>query len=237
MVFYSHNPERKTMNFDADFGRQYEKVSIRSIPGYELLFQLANDFLKATLPESADLLIVGAGGGKEIVTFGGANLGWRFVGVDPAAQMIAFARYKAEQSGLQERVQLIQGVAKDAPTDPLFDAATCLLVFPFVHGDDAKLSTLREISARLKPGAPLIIATVVGDGWNDDFFNIWRAFQADSGSLPGEVAGVEATVRASVQPVPETHLLELMSEAGFRDAVPFYRAIWFAGWFAWKKKD
>ena len=78
------------MNFDADFGRQYEKVSIRSIPGYELLFQLANDFLQANLPSNANLLIVGAGGGKEIVTFGSANPGWNFVGVDPAAQMIAF---------------------------------------------------------------------------------------------------------------------------------------------------
>src|SRR3954462_2108724 len=96
-VSYPHNQEHKTMNFDADFGRQYEKVSVRSIPGYELLFQLANDFLKSTLPESADLLVIGAGGGKEIVTFGSANLGWRFVGVDPAAQMIAFAHYKAEQ--------------------------------------------------------------------------------------------------------------------------------------------
>src|SRR6185369_10544226 len=107
----------------------------------------------------------------------------------------------------------------------------------FVHGDDAKLATLKEISARLKPGAPLIIATVVGDGWNDEHFKIWRAFQIDSGSNSAEVAGVEANVRASVQPVPEARLLELMREAGFSDAIPFYRAIWFAGWFAWKKAE
>ena len=222
------------MTFDSDFGRQYETISIRSIPGYALLFQLANDFLKATLPENADLLIIGAGGGKELVTFGNANSGWRFVGVDPAAQMIAAARYKAEQSGLQERVQLIQGTAKDAPSR-LFDAATCILIFPFVHGDEAKLATLKEISARLKPGAPLVIVTVVGDDLNEDFVKIWRAHQVESGSTPDEIAGVETNIRASVQPVPETRLLELLDEAGFRDPLRFYSAIWFTGWFVWKK--
>ncbi|MEO8394442.1 MAG: class I SAM-dependent methyltransferase [Chloroflexota bacterium] len=225
------------MNFDADYGRIYETFSQRSIPGYDLIFDLANHFLAESLTESADILVIGAGGGKEIVTFGSAHPGWRFVGVDPAAQMIAFAQSKAEQHGLSDRVQLIQGFAQDVPTDSLFDAATCILVFPFVHGDEAKLATLKAISEHLKPGAPFVIVTTCEETFRDDYRAIWRARQIERGATPEMVAKAQQDVFASIQPVAAARLLELMSEAGFSDAVPFYRAIWFAGWFVWKKKD
>ncbi|MEP7292727.1 MAG: class I SAM-dependent methyltransferase [Chloroflexota bacterium] len=225
------------MNFDDDFGRQYEEVSVRSILGYDLLFQMTRDFLQATLPANADILVIGAGGGKELVTFGAASPGWNFTGVDPAGQMITLAQQKADAAGISDRVRLIHGVAQDVPAEVRFDAATCILVFPFVHGDEAKLGILREISARLKPGAPFVIATVCEQAYTDDMRQVWRIFQADNGFSPTLIDRLDANVRASVQPVLEDRLLELIEQAGFTDIVPFYRAIWFAGWFAWKKKD
>ncbi len=224
------------MNFDADHGREYESFSLRSIPGYELIFELANGLLTASLPASADLLVIGAGGGKEIVSFGGTHPGWRLVGVDPAAQMINFARAKAEQHGLGDRVQLIRGLVQDAPTT-LFDAATCILVFPFVHGDEAKLATLRQIATRLKPSAPLVIITVCEEFLREDFLAVWRARQIERGATPEMVAQAEANLRAGIQPVASNRLVELIGEAGFSEVVPFYRALWFAGWIAWKKKE
>lgn len=223
------------MNFDDEFGRQYELTAQRSILGYELMFEMANRFLENALPETADLLIVGAGGGKELVTFGSEHPGWRFVGVDPAGQMIAFAQRKAEQARLNERVRLIQGVVQDTPTDTPFDAATCILVFPFIHGDEAKLATLREIAARLKPGAPLVIVTVTDETFREDFRRIWRDYQLANGASPEQVTVAQANVRASVQPVSVARLLELLDEAGFRDPIPFFRALWFAGWLVSKK--
>lgn len=225
------------MNFDAEHGKQYERISTNTITGYELIFQLAKFFLEQSLPDDAEILVIGAGGGKELVTFGSGNPNWKFTGVDPAGQMVAFAQYKAEQAGMGERVRLIQGTAGDVPADLRFDAATCILVFPFVHGDEAKLATLREIEARLKPGAPLVMVAVTEEVLREDFRAVWRANQAANGFTPEEIAKFGQDVRASVQPIAAARLLELLSEAGFVDAVPFFRGLWFSGWFVWKQKD
>jgi tRNA (cmo5U34)-methyltransferase len=224
------------MNFDADYGKQFTQGAAQIIIGYDLLFRLANSFLETTLPQQAEILVVGAGGGKEIVTFGSGHPGWRFIGVDPAAQMLDFARAQAEQQGMTERVRLVHGYTDDLPADVQADAATCLYVFPFVHGDEAKLATLRAIYARLKPGAPLILVTVVEESFRDDFRAIWRAFLADNGMSPEAVATRDASVRANIQSIASARMLELLGEAGFSEAVPFFRALWFSGWFVWKRK-
>ena len=223
------------MNFDAEFGKQYERISTGSIPGYDLIFQLTALFLDLSLPPEADLLVVGAGGGRELITLGEAHPGWKFVGADPAGQMLAFAQYKAEQAGIIERVRLIQGVVQDVPPDLRFDAATCILVFPFVHGDEAKLAALREIAARLKPGAPLVIVTVTDEVLRDDFRRVWHGNMLANGFTPEEARQLGENVRASVQPVAAQRLLDLLTEAGFANPTPFFRALWFTGWFVWKK--
>lgn len=225
------------MNFDDEFGRQYEQTAQRTILGYELIFQMANSFLANTLPETAHILVVGAGGGKELVAFSANHPGWSFVGVDPAGQMVAFAQHKVQQAGVTNRVHLIQGVAQDAPTDQPFDAATCILVFPFIHGDEAKLATLRTIADRLKPGAPLVIVIVDEENNREDFRLIWRDYQLANGSTREQFAGTRESVRAAVQPFSVMRLMELLDEAGFENSVPFFRALWFAGWFIWKKVE
>lgn len=225
------------MNFNADYGKQFTESAAQLIIGYDLLFRLTKGFLEATLPQQAEILVVGAGGGKEIVTFGSGHPGWRFIGVDPAGQMLEFARTNANQHGLGQRVQLVHGYTEDLPADLQADAATCLYVFPFVHGDEAKLATLRAISARLKPGAPLLLVTVVEESFRDDFRSIWRSFLTENGMSPDAVTNRDASVRKNIQPIPAARLLELFSEAGFGEVVPFFRVLWFAGWFVSKKVE
>lgn len=225
------------MNFDADYGKRFTQSAEQIILGYDLMFRLSKGLLETALPAQAEILVVGAGGGKEIVTFGSGNPGWRFVGVDPAAQMIDFAREKAAQQGMGDRVKLVHGYTQDLPADLQVDAATCILVFPFVHGDEAKLETLRAIHQRLKPGAPLILITVSEESFRDDFRAIWRVFLAENGATPEAIEITEANVRANIQPITVKRLLELADKAGFADSVQFFRALWFGGWVLWNKKD
>lgn len=51
------------------------------------------------------------------------------LGVDPSSNMLAIAQEKRQHYGLSERVQLFPGVTQDLPETPLYDAATCILVF------------------------------------------------------------------------------------------------------------
>ena len=100
-----------------------------------------------------DVLVVGAGGGREIEQFLPSNPKWRLVGVDPSRDMLGLAQNAAERLGVQERVELVHGTIDSLPADRQFDAVTCLYVLHFLP-DDAKLALLRGIAARLRPLHP-----------------------------------------------------------------------------------
>jgi tRNA (cmo5U34)-methyltransferase len=59
---------------------------------------------------------------------------------------------------LLDRTTLHLGQLEDLPADASYDAATLSGVLHHLDGDEAKGQILRSIRARLKPGAPLIVA-------------------------------------------------------------------------------
>ncbi|MFP3481047.1 class I SAM-dependent methyltransferase, partial [Burkholderia sp. SIMBA_057] len=72
---------------------------------------------------------LGAGGGLELKALADAHPHWRFVGVDPAAEMLRLAERTLGPH--MDRVELVEGYIDDAPEGP-FDAATCLLTLHFL---------------------------------------------------------------------------------------------------------
>jgi len=88
---------------------EYEQRIRLALPGYEVMHTFVLACLRSCLPETADLLVVGAGGGMELVRLGQSNPQWRLLGVDPSAKMLAIAQQRIEQHQLTQRIQLIQG--------------------------------------------------------------------------------------------------------------------------------
>lgn len=91
--------------FDTARSSRYDHKIRASIPGYEALHAMAHDFLRPALPETARLLVVGAGTGMELLTFGAAHPGWRFCAAGiPAAEVEEdFARTDATVSFIPEQ--------------------------------------------------------------------------------------------------------------------------------------
>src|SRR5688500_9657112 len=131
----------------------YAEGTPRRVPGFADLHRMAMLLLAERAPEAGDILVVGAGGGLGLRAFAEAQPHWRFVGVDPSAQMLDLARRIL--GPLQSRVELQRGYVDAAPTGP-FDGATCLLTLHFLAKDE-RLRTLREIHRRLKRGAALVV--------------------------------------------------------------------------------
>ncbi|MDQ0068695.1 SAM-dependent methyltransferase [Variovorax boronicumulans] len=109
-------------------------------------------------PESANVLVIGAGGGMELTALARVHPQWQLVGVDPSQPMLDLAA--AALGPLAARAQLHLGYTDTAPVGP-FDAATCLLTRHFVPIEERR-STLKEIRRRLKPGAPFVMASSRG---------------------------------------------------------------------------
>lgn len=112
------NPEAR---WESPEATNYAASISAKIPGYANLYEMGARLLRAALnaraaetgAETADrpprILIVGAGGGQELETFGRAEPSWRFVGIDPSAVMLEQARQRIRGTEIESRTLLVQG--------------------------------------------------------------------------------------------------------------------------------
>ena len=213
---------------------RYDDTISRFVPGYDAIYQMALAYLRTTIAADARVLVVGAGSGKELVTFSTAMPGWLLTGVDPSAHMLAVARAKLAQSELAERVTLRQGVTDDLPHDALFDAATCILVMHFLPDDGAKLALLSSIAAHLKSGAPLLLVDGCDEAdFSEGFDAAWVAHAAQMGLSGAPMERLEKT-QATLHKISEARSRDLFVSAGFASAQRFYSAFFYNGWIATK---
>lgn len=200
------------------------------MPGFADLHRMAMLLLAERAPDAADILVLGAGGGLELKAFAHAQPSWRFVGVDPAPEMLDLARDLLGPD--MARIRLVQGLIDDAPPG-LFDGAACLLTLHFLP-ETERLRTLRELRRRLAPGAPLVIAHHSAPGNGDAARWLARsAAFANRAAIDSEQAS--ASGAAMLQRIPVLSPEEdeaLLARAGFSDIALFYAGFSFRGWVA-----
>jgi tRNA (cmo5U34)-methyltransferase len=214
---------------DAAAVASYAADTPRKVPGLADLHRMAMLLLAEEAPAAAHVLVVGAGGGLELLALATARPAWRLTGVDPSAAMLDLAHQAV--APVAERVQLVTGLVDQVPAGP-FDGATCLLTLHFL-GRDERLWTLREIHRRLRPGARLVVVHHTRAGADAERW-MARSVAFGAGANPDRV-GTEVAGKLMSQRLP---LLtpheeeELLRSAGFVDVELFYAALSFRGWVA-----
>jgi tRNA (cmo5U34)-methyltransferase len=201
----------------------------RKVPGLADLHRMAALLLGEHASGAARVLVVGAGGGLELVSLATARTHWRFTGVDPSPAMLDLAREAV--SRFSDRVELVNGIVDQAPEGP-FDGATCFLVLHFLERSE-RLRTLREIRRRLRPGARLVVAHHAPP---EGHAERWMARSVAFGEGNGEYSASNAAAgKLMIERLP---LLspheeeELLYAAGFGEIELFYAALSFRGWVA-----
>lgn len=223
--------------FDASRSLQYDRKIKASMPGYEAIHAMTHDFLRLALPESANILVVGAGTGMELVTLGIANPGWRFTAVDTSAEMIEVCRNTIRNAGVEERVTIHLGPIDELPQHESFHAATSILVSHFIPATEERLAFYKAISSRLCGKGIFIIADLMGEKDSARFdllMNAWKSHYAFAGITPQEVEEDFARTKKVVSFIPENSLYSLLADGGFVDICHFYRAFLFCGYVCWK---
>ena len=207
----------------------YADRTRRLVPGWADLQTMATLLVAERAPADARVLVVGAGGGVELKAFAEAYPGWRFVGVDPSAPMLEMAH--AALGPLASRVEFHQGYVQTAPTGP-FDAATCLLTMHFVPLAE-RLGTLRAIHARLKPGAPFVLAHMSFPQEPQErlrWLARYAAFAVASGVETAAARRAATMIGASLPVLGPDDEEALLAEAGFAGTRVFYAGLAFRGW-------
>ncbi|MCQ4166614.1 class I SAM-dependent methyltransferase [Tahibacter harae] len=211
---------------------RYAEGPVRQVPGFHALQQMALLLLAESVPDEGRVLVLGAGGGLELKAFAQARPGWRFLGIDPSAEMLKLAL--ATLGSLAQRVELHEGFIDTAAQD-LCDGATCLLTLHFIEAQE-RLRTLVELRRRLKPGAPLVVAhhsfpqeATAKRRWLERY----AAFGVASGTPESNAKSAIEAIASRLPLLSPQEDEALLKEAGFDGVELFYAGFTFKGWVAY----
>lgn len=213
----SQNDEHARLyDFAQDWANEYLDKARSQIPAYDCLFSMADTLLSRDLPDRARVLFVGGGGGQEVCAIG-ASRDWRMVVVDPSGSMCRAVRARALEAGVGDRCRVHEGYVSDLPLEPAYDGATCLLVLHFLD-EVGQLTLLRDMAARLKPGAPVVFAHLVARDAvveHDWILALWNDFLVQAGESRETVEERARARDREVTLLSEDGFLRLLDEAGF----------------------
>ncbi|MBL4806138.1 MAG: class I SAM-dependent methyltransferase [Rhodobacteraceae bacterium] len=210
---------------------QYAEAPKRLVPGFQDMHRMAALLLAENSPSDARVLVLGAGGGLELKAFAEWNPDWTFVGVDPSTEMLNLARDTLGQ--LAQRVDFIEGYIDDAPQEH-FDGACCILTLHFIPKSE-RLTTLKELRKRLKPGAPLVVAHhsfPQADAEKTIWLDRYAAFAIASGIPTEKARGAAKAIGNKLPTLSPEQDEALLNEAGFTNVSVFYSGFTFRGWIA-----
>ena len=220
---------------DKEFAAKYAaNEPAQFVPGYFAMHQMAAQLLQEKAGDDAEVLVLGAGGGMEIASFGAYAPRWRFTGVDPSGEMLDQARAAIGKENLSDRVEWVCGYIPDAPAGP-FDAATCMLTLHFVEDDGRKLDALKAIRGRLRPGAPFVLVDLCLDKSALDYDHRrdrYARFALTSGAAPTDIDRTRTRLKDVLNTVAPERNEALLEEAGFEGHEIFYAGLSWRGWIA-----
>ncbi|MHB2060894.1 SAM-dependent methyltransferase [Pseudomonas sp. SC3(2021)] len=234
-------PTRSADKFDTSRANEYARQSRIALAGYDACHDLAACMLAATLGplRGAKVLVVGAGGtAQEIIAMAALEPDWRFTAVDPSAPMLEAATQQLQANDLLGRTDVHLGHVEDLPAQASFDAATLIGVLHHLNGDDAKRQILRSVQARLKPGAPLIVAgnhyayasqPLLLQAWGQR----WRQQGASAEEVRAKLGKI---LQGADPPHSEAAVQALLHEAGFGEATRFFSSLFWGAWLACKTR-
>ncbi len=127
---------------------------------YDLIYGQRQDdvamYVDFAAVSSGPILELGCGTGRVLVPL--AEAGHSVTGVDSSTSMLAVARNKVEEAGLQKAVSLVTGNLTDFELPDRFDMAFIPInTFMHCYDQSQQLRCLEAIRRHLKPGGRLVI--------------------------------------------------------------------------------
>ncbi|MET0401483.1 MAG: class I SAM-dependent methyltransferase [Cystobacter sp.] len=230
---HEHSPSHSAhtpllSGFGADRAAHYDAQAALNLPGAQALYEVGVTALTSQLDgrDEASLLFVGVGTGAELAPYPRFGVpGWRFTGIDPSEPMLAVARKRLETEGLLSRTTLHAGELRTLPDGPPFDGAQMMGVLHHVDGEEARLELLREVARRLKPGAPLVLGSRIG---NDPELTSMELRRLRALGVATEQLEQRRQGHAKLRPIEsDAALFSMLARVGFIAPRPIFLSIQF----------
>lgn len=209
----------------------YDERIENLVPGYALALALFGCTLAGRIDPQGTILVPGCGTGSEILALASVFPQARFTAVEPSAAMLAKARRRLEDAGIDHRTEFIHGFLEDAP-QVRHDAATASLVLHFLPDDGAKASFLAGVARRLAPGAPLLLL----DSSRESDDRVLRRWLERRGHASQAVDAICQRMNTEWHRVPRERLASLLADTGFIPSQSFFQAACYTGVIAERRR-
>ena len=212
--------------FTQHWASDYDERIVRLIPGYGTLHEIASCVLAAQLQGVAgeiDVLVAGAGTGRELDDLAARDPQWRFTAVDSSQPMLDNAHARATAGNYIDRVTFHAVDMQAYRTTTPHAAALAVLVMHFLSDDAGRMVFLQTLAHALRPGAPLLLYDYAGDV--RVFHAAYRQWAHARGLDEDAVKTMFQRLSANFHPIGEAQLTALLAEAGFAVPTRFFQAL------------
>lgn len=212
-------------NWDDSSVFAYQQSIRQKIIGYDLIYDMMVNILHS-FPTKHKILIVGAGGGQELLTLGESLPSAHFTAVDTSHVMLELA---AKQINILPYVLNIEWVEKDLlklNVKDLFDVATCHLVLHFMKDVDQKKAMLQKIAESLKVNGVLFISSINADLNSSTLKHqllYWRSSMLHNGIFENHWQRFEQSFNVTTHPIKLELLIDLLKKVGFTTIIPYFK--------------
>ncbi|MCB1918227.1 MAG: class I SAM-dependent methyltransferase [Rhodocyclaceae bacterium] len=203
----------------------------RAIPGLDAMYALACAAIDARVPHDGRILVVGAGGGRELAGLCDGRHRRAITAIDPSASKLALAKRAARQAGVEDTIDFVTTPIDALPRQAPFDGATSLLVMHQLADDDGKLAYLTSLRERLSEDGVLVHADVCLDG-RDELDVLVPAFlqYAQAAGIDPATTRFELDALSRLPIVSESRTCELFAGAGLAPPRALFRSLWYRCW-------
>lgn len=217
--------------FTQHWASDYDMRIVRLIPGYDSMHELVSCVLAAHLQGvsgSVDILVAGAGTGRELDDLAARDPSWRFTAVDNSQPMLDNARARAAAGGYLDRVDFHTMNVEDYRAAAPHAAALAVMVMHFLRDDRSRVEFLRTLSRTLRPGSLLVVCDYADA--TQAFHPAYRQWARARGHDEEAVKVMFQRLAANFHPIDEAHLGRLLAEAGFTAPKQIFQALGYRGY-------
>ncbi|WP_107839125.1 class I SAM-dependent methyltransferase [Metasolibacillus meyeri] len=218
------------LNWHNNQVKTYDQQISKKIAGYNLLYDLTSHLLSIHIPPIQRMLIIGAGGGQELISFSSVLPNCHFTALDFSEPMLARAKERTQQ--LNTPIDFVLANWMDYEVTAQFDAASCLLVLNFIEGIEEKARFINKIYHSLKPGAVLFIATMMKDSEQcmKRQLAAWKNYMQQQEISSEHATKFAETYQDAYQLLQEDELISLLTACGFTSVSHYFQSFLLAGY-------